>query len=379
EQVFVRAPEQGTNPNLFYMGVEASNIDPLGSKPLTDGGMWRDPTETLQSWLTVDLTPQVPPTGPIGNLGVMDSAPTAPPPVDFGKRGTPPRVVYNTEHPMPWGWRVSSYFLTKGIAAGIAMAALVAILTGATTDNGWMRWGAPLFGGLLLLATGVLLVWDLKRPDRFFYLITKGNTGSWLVRGAYILGLFAAAMAVWFLGGIFGAGSGFIETMAWIGAIIGVAVAGYTAFLFGQAEARDLWQSPILLWHMVAGALAAGGGFSYLATLFFDVGEDAERGFGITLVAGAIALGLVAVAELTQRHPTRNIADAMHHMTKGKFATQWWVGGQLVGVAVPIVLGVIALLTGEPIWGVLGGIAAMAGIWFADDAFVKAGQSVPLS
>ncbi len=379
EQVFVRAPEQGTNPNLFYMGVEAANIDPLGSEPLTDGGIWRDPTESLQSWLTVDLTPQVPPTGPIGNLGVVDSAPTAPPPVDFGKRGTPPRVVYNTEHPMPWGWRVSSYFLTKGIAAGIAIAALVAILSGAQTDSGWMRWGAPLFGGLLLLATGVLLVWDLKRPDRFFYLITKGNPGSWLVRGAYILGLFAAAMAVWFLGGVFGAGDGFIQTMAWIGAIVGVAVAGYTAFLFGQAEARDLWQSPILLWHMVAGALAAGGGFSYLATLFFDVGEDAERGFGITLVAGAIALGLVAVAELTQRHPTRNIADAMHHMTKGKFATQWWVGGQLVGVAVPIVLGVIALLTGEPIWGVLGGLAAMAGIWFADDAFVKAGQSVPLS
>ena len=349
EQVYVRAPEQGTNPNLYYMGVEPANIDPLASEPMTDGGVWKDPAEALQSWLSVDLTPQIP-TGPIGNLGEVESTPSAPPPVEFGKRGTPPRVTYNNDHPMPWGWRVSSYFLTKGIAAGVAIAALIALLMGADAGSAWMRWGAPLVGGLFLLLTGVLLVWDLKRPDRFYYLITKGNPGSWLVRGAYILGAFAAVCGVWFLGGVFGAGDGFITSMAWIGASIGVGVAGYTAFLFGQAEARDLWQSPILLWHMVAGALAAGGGFSYLASLFFDVGDDAERAFGWSLVIGAVALGLVAAAELLQRHPTRNIADAMHHMTKGKFATEWWVGGQLVGVVIPIALGIVALVTGDTIW-----------------------------
>ena len=42
--------------------------------------------------------------------------------------------------------------------------------------------------------------------------------------------------------------------------------------------------------------------------------------------------------------------------------------------------GAIVVLAGGPIWiGALGGVAGMAGIWFMDDAFVKAGQSVPLS
>jgi hypothetical protein len=97
------------------------------------------------------------------------------------------------------------------------------------------------------------------------------------------------------------------------------------------------------------------------------------------MVGGVVALGLIALAELVSKHPTRNIADAVHHMTRGKYAKEWWLGGQVLGVLVSLVLG-IAFLTGAGLWaGALGGLAAAAGIWFADDAFVKAGQSVPLS
>ena len=167
--------------------------------------------------------------------------------------------------------------------------------------------------------------------------------------------------------------------MAWIGVPLALATAGYTAFLFGQAEARDLWQSPTLLWHMIAGGFAAGGGAALVAALFFDVGDAAETAFAWTMVGGAAALGLIALAELSSRHPTRNIADAVHHMTKGAYAREWWIGGQVIGVVIPIVLGAV-VIAGAPLWvGALGGVAAMAGIWFADDAFVKAGQAVPLS
>ena len=37
-------------------------------------------------------------------------------------------------------------------------------------------------------------------------------------------------------------------------------VAGYTGFLFGQAEGRDLWQSPLLFWHLIVQAVMVGGG-----------------------------------------------------------------------------------------------------------------------
>ena len=187
EQTTVRAPEQGTGPNVYYTGVEASNLDPMRSSGLDDGGIWRDAPGTTDSWLSIDLTPKNGEDVPIGNLGVAGAPPSPPVQVERGELGTPPRVVYNTDHPMPWGWRVSSYFLTKGIAAGIAIAAAAALLFGASVDSAWLAWASPLVAGLFLALTGILLVWDLKRPGRFYYLLTKGNQSSWLVRGAWIL------------------------------------------------------------------------------------------------------------------------------------------------------------------------------------------------
>ena len=368
ERLSQRAPEQGTGPNLWYKGADESSIDPLGAVDPGDGGIWRDPAP---SFMTIDLTPSAG-RGGSGRGG-------EPPSARRSRADSPPRVVYNTDHPMPWGWRVSSYFLTKGIAAGITMVLALSLLFGADPDSAFARWGAPLIAGLFLALTGVLLVADLKRPDRFHYLLTKGNPGSWLVRGAWILTAHAVILGLWFVFGLLGAG--FLPVFIWAAGVVGLGVAGYTAFLFGQAEGRDLWQSPMLLWHMLAGAFGVGGGAGLLASGLFDLGSAAEGVFAWALVGGAAALGIVGAAELFSRHPTRNHAAAMYHLTKGANAREWWLGGQLVGVVAPLVLGIVFLAgSGDPWWVAgLGGLAAAAGIWFADDAFVKAGQSVPLS
>jgi Fe-S-cluster-containing dehydrogenase component len=376
EQTTVRAPEQGTGPNVFYTGVEASNLDPMRAGALDDGGIWRDAPGTTESWLSVDLG-----TGnggvPIGNLGVAESTPSPPPRVVREKRGTPPRVVYNTDHPMPWGWRVSSYFLTKGVSAGIAIAAAAALLSGASVDSAWLAWASPLVAGLFLALTGLLLVWDLKRPDRFYYLLTKGNPGSWLVRGAWILSLYAVIMAVWFIGGIAGQ-EDVVRWSIWAAAVVALGLAGYTAFLFGQAEGRDLWQSPMLLWHMIAGAFAVGGGAALAGALFSEVEAEAVDAFAWTMAVGAAALGLLAFAEIVSRHPTANIGAAMHHMTRGRFALAHWLGLAL-SVVGPLATGIAVIAGADPAVGAAGGVMAAAGIWLVDDAFVRAGQSVPLS
>ena len=367
DQLLQRSPEQGTRPNLWYRGVDKAAIDPLGAVDPGDGGIWGDPAP---SFMTVDLTP---PTGGSGN-GRKAGLPSP-----NGRPEGPPRVVYNTEHPMPWGWRVSSYFLTKGISAGIVMALALSLLFGADPQSAFARWGAPLIAGLFLALTGVLLVADLKRPERFHYLLTKGNPGSWLVKGAWVLSAHAVVLGMWFLIGL--AGAGFVPVLIWASAAVGLGVAGYTAFLFGQAEGRDLWQSPTLLWHMLAGSLAVGGGAGLLCAGIFDLGASSRRAFAWALVVGAAALAVVAAIELFSRHPTANHAAGMHHLTRGAHAKEWWLGGQVVGVLAPLVLGAAFLAdAGGPFWLLqLGGLAALIGIWFADDAFVRAGQSVPLS
>ncbi len=378
EQLTQRSLEQGTKPNLWYKGADEASLDPLAASSMSGSGIWRD-TEPGTSWMTVDLTPKA-------NGQSRGPATTA------YSESAPPRVTYNTDHPAPWGWRVSSYFLTKGIAAGLVLALAVASLLGANLETSWARWGTPLVAGLFLALTGYLLVADLQRPDRFYFLLTKGNPRSWLVRGSWILAAYAAVLGVWFLAGLAKA-DGLVQIMMWIGVPVALATAGYTAFLFGQAEARDLWQSPMLLWHMIAAAFAAGGAAAVVfSTVVYGLTDppsvvslqstyspDGFEAFVWTMIFGAAALLLIALAEMTSHHPTRNIEAAMHHMTRGHFAREWWVGGQLVGVVVPIILGLIGLSSGQDLVAILGGLGAMAGLWFADDALVRAGQAVPLS
>jgi len=374
ENLAVRAPEQGTGPNVFYKGVDPANLDPAGTGSLPDSGVWRDAGTIGESWLSVDLTP-MPAGRPIGSFGA-ETSPSAPVTVDRTRAGGLPRVVYNTDHPRPWGWKVGAYFLTKGISAGIAIAAAIALAAGAGTDSVWMRWLAPLIAGLFLLMTGVLLVWDLKRPDRFLYLLTKGNSTSWLVRGAWILGAFAALIGAWFMLGVFEVD--FLEPVIWASALVGVGVAGYTAFLFGQAEGRDLWQTPLLVWHMIGGALVVGGGASLLAAIAYDDLAQSAEALAWVMMLGSALIGLTALGDLFGSHPTNNAEAAVHHMTKGEFAVEWWLG-QGLAVVVPIVAAAVVTGGGATIVGGVAGLAAMAGVFLADNAFVKAGQSVPLS
>jgi formate-dependent nitrite reductase membrane component NrfD len=99
-------------------------------------------------------------------------------------------------------------------------------------------------------------VLDLKKPSRFFFLLTKPNLNSWLVLGGYVLMIFGLLLVAW-LALIFNGGA-LYPWLVWLTAMFAVASAGYSAFLFAQARGRDFWQSPMLFWHLIVQALGAG-------------------------------------------------------------------------------------------------------------------------
>ena len=156
------------------------------------------------------------------------------------------RTTYTTAHPATWGTKVSAYLVTKAIAAGTMLVAALLVARGHSDERAAVGVVAAVVAGLFTAITGVLLVADLKQPKRFWFLITKPNTSSWLVRGAWILGGFALVTALWGLAGIVDAPA-VIEVLALPAALLAAGAAGYTAFLFGQCEGRDLWQTPLLL------------------------------------------------------------------------------------------------------------------------------------
>src|SRR5215813_10716346 len=108
---------------------------------------------------------------------------------------------------------------------------------------------------LFLGVTTLFLVYDLKRPERFWMLLARPQWGSWLVKGAWCLMSASAVTATWLALALFepgGGPNGSEKTIVGLlGIATGIAAAGYTAFLFGQARGRAFWQSPLLLPHLV--------------------------------------------------------------------------------------------------------------------------------
>ena len=350
EPVHVRKPEQGTQPKLFYINADALTLTPNLSR-----------REGVTMW---------------GELrGSSGSSSAAAPQRSAMADGTA-RDVYDVGHPRPWGFKVSSYLWTKSIAAGaLAVAAPLALAYGLVEPFGLT---AAIIALVFIVVTAVLLVVDLKRPERFWYILAKPNFRSWLVWGAYILGVFGAVAAAWALVAFLGL-SGLLLPLAVLGIAFGVAAAGYSGFLFGQAEGRDFWQSPLLPLHLVVQAGIAGAAvLAVAASLFGSVATVATLA-GI-LIASLLAHIVLVAAELFTPHANADVQQAAHVMTHGPDARQFWIGAMIVGVALPLAALGAATLGAAPVVGTTAAaLAALGGLLAYEDSWVRAGQAVPLS
>lgn len=352
----VRAPEQNTGPNVFYLGADRSVLDPLAA-PVVSSYIWARPDPERRA-AGADLE-------------------------EFGEPAT--RTTLNTAHERPWGWRVTTYLWTKGVGSGALLVTSAALIAG--TDLG--RLGtlvAPAIATSFTAATGVLLATDLKRPDRVLYIFTKANPTSWLFWGSVALAGYSALAASWLVGGV-GEALGVLDKpvtaaafggLRWATAPAAGLAACYTAFLFGQAEGRDLWQSPLLLWQLLAQATVAGSGALLAAGAVVETGTAARRLLARTFVSASAAnLGLLA-AEYGRRQPTRQAEAAARMVTRGRYRKCFWWGAVGMG-ALAAVAAAPALGGRRRWWGAAGGLVAQAGLVAYESAFIRAGQDVPLS
>ncbi len=351
DQVSVRSPEQGTNPKVFYRGVDQAALDPTRTQISGDGMIWADTTPAHPT-----ITPTM---------------------AEHSGAGVVARTTYTTAHQMTWKSKVSGYLVTKAIAAGAMLIASLLVVLGHGAEQAAVGVGPPIVAGGLTAITRAQLISDLKQPKRFIYILTRSNTSSWLVRGAWILGAFAALVAVWGLFGIADSG-GPLQVLALPVSLLAAGVAGYTAFLFGQCEGRDLWQTPLLLPILLAQAVVAGGATFAVLDVFMDIPE--ARTIWIVTLAALGGLALLVATELWSKG-SRHVELATLEMTRGEYAGQFWFGGVLNGIIVPAVLLTYALVTDttSPWPAACAGLAALFGMFAYEDSFVRAGQSVPLS
>src|SRR5262245_11522252 len=358
QQVQVRKPEQGTQPKLFYLGAEEAALTPAMQA--------QGPGYVFAQRAAI-------PTPGQRNHSLAGAALPPDEPVDLLRLA---RTAYDVAHPeRPWGGKVSSYLWTKSIAAGALLVAALGALAGAASGPAAPLAGvwAPLIALVFLAATTALLVADLKRPERFLDLLFRPNPRSWLVWGGWILIAFGAAATAWLVAGYAGDARA-LTWLAWPVVALAAASAGYSAFLFGQAEGRDFWQSPLLLPQLLVAALVAGS--ASLIVLHVSLGGAPEKmpRLVMGLAASLVLYAVVLLAELFGAHANADVALAARLITRDGFRASFWLWTVGAGVVVPL----LVMWFGPPA-AVVASLLALAGLWVYEGLWVKAGQSLPLS
>jgi len=270
---------------------------------------------------------------------------------------------------------VSTYLWTKSIAAGSLLVAAI--------GPAWSMPGTiPSLISLVFLAlTVLLLTFDLKRPERFLYIFFKPNWHSWLVWGGWILLAFGGLASLWFLGAVWKADR-LLLALAWPTALLALAAAGYSAFLFGQAEGRDFWQSPLVLPHLIVAAVTAGNAalllpalWLYPAGMFYYV-PPPTWGLAASMALFLLLHLLLILPELFAKHPNQDAARAARLIRQGTMGRRLWGGVVLGGVVLPLIL---LGFPAQPWCQALAAVLALGGLWLWEDLWVRAGQALPLS
>jgi Fe-S-cluster-containing dehydrogenase component len=322
--VQVRKPEKGTRPRVFYVEGDASALVPAAAPP---------PSEYM--WASA---PQ----------------PRALPPMPLTPEAGAPRRVYGVkeQHRNSWGWKVSAYLWTKSLAAGAFLIPALLALQGA----GPRVAAFPVLVALAFLGlTGVLLVADLRQPSRFLWTLTHPQWRSWLTRGAYVITAYGALLTLQLVLAFAHPSRTAARAAIATTALLAAGTALYTAFLFGQAKGRDLWQSPLLGPHLIVQALAAGAAL-----------------FSPGLLVWLLPLnGLLVAAEVWAHHPTEDARRAARLIQDDPLFT---AGVLAVGHLVPL-----SLLWMSPSLGVVAGGLALAGLLVWEHLYVHAPQQVPLA
>ena len=354
EATSVRKPEAGTQPKLFYIDADQASLTPT-EQTHTGGYLW---SELQMDAVMAD------------EQALADSEARA-------------RTTYDVSHERPWGWKVSAYLWTKSISAGAFLITSLAVGFGFVKSDWIFEFVAPLVSLVFLAMTVGLLVWDLKRPERFLSILLRPQWKSWLVIGGYILLFYGALITAWLFIPVLGAFPAEGPVLAF-GGLFALMSAIYSAFLFRQARGRVFWHSPLTPLHLVVQAMVAGAAMLMLVLVADSMISQTRLGgpgwafLTYELIGALIANSVLIAGELFMPEENVERVRAVRLITLGIFRKLFWGGTVIIGIIFPL----LTLTSGAadyPIPAMLTGLSALAGVLLWEHIWVQAGQAVPLS
>jgi Ni/Fe-hydrogenase subunit HybB-like protein len=205
------------------------------------------------------------------------------------------------------------------------------------------------------------------------------------VKGAFVIAGYTVVLFLHFVASWAGSTS-FQSWLMIFGIPLSVLTAVYTAYLFAQAKARDMWQNPLLPPHLLVQALLLGSAVLLGAASVFSSRPLLLGGSG----AGILLIGnwilavtslihlLMVWGEVSLTHPTAHARLAIHEMVHGRYRSDFWIGTILsfLGGLLPW-LAILQVVSFQI--GIAGAPLVLVGLVLFENAYVQSGQSVPLA
>ena len=291
----VRKPESGAEPNLYYIDASEEMLDPKATE-LTGSGMWTEQAFGVGHFAKYaeSRLGEADTTSMIVQLALEKKARSSAPRdqaiiKDVMERladesGSAKRSYDQPSKGVLWGWEVSAYIWTKGIAAGTYVVAMLAMLSGMVEMSDQL-WAMTLGVGIVFLAlTGLLLVIDLDRPERFLYVMLRPNWDSWLVEGAYVLSGYGGVLALSTGVLLLDLDRSLLSYLAIAGVPLALLTGVYTAWLLSQAKARSWSEDSLLPAKFLVETLVIGAAVFFPMALMDPLAIVA----GIAILAGVL-------------------------------------------------------------------------------------------
>jgi formate-dependent nitrite reductase membrane component NrfD len=256
-----------------------------------------------------------------------------------------------------WGWEIAVYLFLGGLVAGMMILAGYSFLKGRHTIDSCVCSVLP-GAGLVLLSLGMLALFlDLEHKFSVwrlyvtFKLASPMSWGAWILAAVYPALLASAlvrlppwARARWDrldrLAQQVASSRRSVVTIGAVNMALGIMLGIYTGILLSALGARPFWSSAALGVLFLFSGLSSSAALVHMIASRVDERELLARADNVFLSVELVVLGLFLIGLVTS---TQAHLDAARLVLGGPFTAVFWVLVVGLGIAIPLILQVLAV------------------------------------
>jgi len=293
-----------------------------------------------------------------------------------------------------WGSIITVNMWAKSIGTGVVFLGAFLWFRHNKESMPNLRWMMPILAFVSLNVFLLFTLIDLHQPYRMIHIFTHPHWTSSITVGAWLASIFLGLITVLMVIGVADAFPSlggkkckvttiarnnselYEKIMPWL-VFLAIPVTTYTAIIMAQASARELWQAPTEVMQMMWAALMAGSGALILVSGSWS--KEARKDLALVLTMAVFFSFAMYMSEYFFSFKSSEAEAVLAYVhSGGAFNVEFWIGLS-IGFIIPFFLGMSYMKSENMTLLRFAALAALVGLFFVKDVWLKIPQMLPLS